>query len=259
MIFGITHNEIILFSLILARVSSAMMVFPIFGSNAFPIQIKISLSLLLSIVMVPILATTPVGVSPTVSILLINVCKEIVVGVLLGFLASMMFAGIELAGQLIAVQMGFGMVNIMDPQAKHNITIISQIQVLLASMIFLAIDGHHFLLDGLNQSFAAIPPLTAHFQEEIFHVNMKMASSIFLAAVKIGAPVIVSLLLTSIALGLTARVVPQMNVFIVGIPLKIGIGLAVMAFSLPLFAYVFQSIFMQFKSDFFVMIGLLGR
>jgi len=198
--------------------------------------------------------------APTdISHLILNLSKEVLVGLILGFLASLIFAGVELAGQLISMQMGFGIVNVYDPQTSRQIPIVGQFYSYVAMMIFLAINGHHFLLEGIFQSFKTIPLSMATFRSSLVELNMSIAGTIFVSAIKIGVPVIVALLLTSIALGLVARAVPQMNVFFVGMPLKIGMGLLALAFSLPLFAYVFRYIFIQFQTDFFKVLRLLGQ
>jgi flagellar biosynthetic protein FliR len=259
MIFGILYNDIILYVLVFARIASALSILPILGSQSYPAQVKIGLSLLFSFLLMPTLKTTNVAEASSVLFLLMDISKEIVVGLLLGFLASMLFAGIELAGQLIAIQMGFGMVNVLDPQSFQQVSLISQVKVLIASMLFIAIDGHHFLLEGLYQSFTAVPLLGAKFPREIFEINMHVGAMIFISAVKIGAPVIVTLLLTSVSLGLVARAVPQMNVFFVGMPLKIGLGMAAMSFSLSFFAYAFRTFFDQFKVEYMSLIRLLGH
>ena len=154
--------------------------------------------------------------------------------------------------------MGFGIVNVYDPQTSRQIPIVGQFYSYIAMMIFLAIDGHHFLLEGLFKSFKTIPLTSASFKSGIVEINMTMMSSMFISAIKIGIPVIVTLLLTSIALGLVARAVPQMNVFFVGMPLKIGMGMLALSFSLPLFAYVFRNVFIQFQTEFLKLLRLLG-
>ncbi len=257
MIFGITQKEIITFILVLARVGTAIALFPVFSSMSIPALAKVGASVFLTLLIMPLLTLNNVPPASNTDAVLLALGKEAIVGLLLGFLTSFLFAAIELAGQLIAIQMGFAMANVMDPLTQNQSTVISQFYTLLSIMIFLLLDGHHFLLSGLCQSFAAVPLTSAHFGAEISKVNVKMMSTLFISATKIGAPVIVALLIASIALGLVSRAVPQMNVFLVGIPLNIGLGLAVIAYSLPLFTIVFRDMFMQFKTDFLTVIKLL--
>lgn len=256
--FGINQNEIVLFLLVFARVSAALAIFPILGSNSVPLYTKIGAGLFLSILIEPMVANTALPQHLATAAIILNVGKEIIVGLLMGFISTLLFAGIEIAGTFAGMQMGFGIVNVIDPQTQQQVSIISQFQILMVSMIFLMIDGHHFLLSGLYQSFQIIPPMAAHFRSVIFEINMKAAANIFVAAIKIGAPVIVALLLTSFALGLIARAVPQMNVFIVGLPLKIGIGLMALAFSLPFITRLFEQMYIQFRVDFSTLIRAMS-
>jgi len=256
--FGINQNQIVLFLLVFARVSAALAVFPIFGSNSIPLYTKIGAGLFLSFLIMPVVASTTLPQHLATAVIIFNVGKEVIVGLLMGFIATLLFAGVEIAGTFAGMQMGFGIVNVIDPQTQRQVSIIGQFQILMVSMIFLIIDGHHFLLSGLYQSFEAIPPVAARFRSVIFDINMKMAANIFVAAVKIGAPVIVALLLTSFVLGLVARAVPQMNVFIVGLPLKIGLGLMALAFSLPFVARLFEEMFIQFRVDFSTLIRAMS-
>lgn len=259
MFLGISQNEFTLFLLVFTRITSALVVFPVFNSTTIPTQMKIGSGLAISLLTLPLLKNSGVPVPADISHLILNLSAEVLVGLILGFLASLVFAGVELAGQLISIQMGFGIVNVYDPQTSRQIPIVGQFYSYLAMMIFLAIDGHHFLLEGLFQSFKTIPLSAPSFKSAIVELNVTMMSSVFVSAIKIGVPVIVTLLLTSIALGLVARAVPQMNVFFVGMPLKIGMGLLALSFSLPLFAYVFRNIFIQFQTEFFKLLRLLGK
>ena len=254
----LTNKEIIIFLLAFARITSALAVMPILGSQSIPAQAKIGASLLFSALIVPMIHNVPLPDAPTIPLVILNISKEVVVGLMLGFIGTLLFASIELAGRLLAIQIGFGMVNVIDPQSQRTVSVIAQIKSLLASMIFIIIDGHHFLLQGLYQSFMAVPVTTAHFNTLLYNINVHMGATIFLSAIKIGAPIITTLLLTSVAMGLVARVVPQMNVFIVGFPLKIGLGLMAMIISLPIFAYVFKLMFIDFKTSYLALIRALG-
>jgi len=259
MFLGISQNEITIFLLVFMRITTAFVVFPVFNSTTIPTQTKIGAGVVLTLLTFPVLRNSVIMVPADTSHLILSLSTEVLIGLILGFLASLVFTGVELAGQLISMQMGFGIVNVYDPQTSRQIPIVGQFYSYIAMMIFLAIDGHHFLLDGLFKSFKTIPISSASFKSGIVELNMSMMSSIFVSAIKIGIPVIVTLLLTSIALGLVARAVPQMNVFFVGMPLKIGMGLIALSFSLPLFAYVFRNIFVEFQTEFLKLLRLLGQ
>ncbi len=124
-----------------------------------------------------------------------------------------------------------------------------QFQYVVSLLLFLLINGHHFLLNALRSSFVAIPIGTAQFTKLITANIIQMSAEIFRIALQIGGPALVALFLISFVMGIIARTVPQMNIFIVGFPLKIGVGLAMVGVSMPLFIYVFGKLFNQFETS----------
>lgn len=257
MLLGFTYNDILLYLLLFVRVFTALTVFPILGSNNVPIQVKIYTGLVLAILLYNSVGTTaPLG-EWSIMLFVFNVGKEVLIGLLLGFIPTVMFAAIELAGHLISMQMGLAIVNVYNPQTQTQASVIGQFQVFIASMIFLAIDGHHLFLEGLFQSYQVVPIIMLKLQAGLYDFSMAMATQLFISAIKIGAPVVITLLLTSVALGLVARAVPQMNVFIVGMPLKIGVGFIIIAVSLPIFGYVFNHMIKHFEQDMITVLRLL--
>jgi len=224
-----------------------------------PQQAKVGAALFITLLLMPLINHNSIATPPDITHIIFLISREVLVGLILGFLSSLLFIAVEIAGQLISMQMGFGIVNVYDPESNQQVPVVGQFYMLLALMIFLAIDGHLFLLEGLNKSFTAVPLTTAHFPSALTEMFVRISSGLFISAIKIGIPIIVTLTLTNVALGLVARAVPQMNVFFVGMPLNIGMGLIALAFSLPLFAYIFRSIYTHFQNDFFQVLQLLGR
>jgi flagellar biosynthetic protein FliR len=154
-----------------------------------------------------------------------------------------------MAGELIGVDMGFGIVNIIDPMSGEQVSLIGQYKYILSLLLFLIINGHHFLLNALRGSFLAIPLGAANFRGMITDQIIFMSTEIFKIAIQISGPALVALFLTTFVMGIIARTVPQMNIFIVGFPLKIFVGLFMLAISLPLFVYVFGKLFGRFETS----------
>ncbi len=250
------HDLAVLF-LVFGRIVAIIALFPIFGHNNVPAMAKVGLSLLLSLILYPMVKTATFEVPVEVFPLIFLFTKEVFVGMAIGFTAVLLFAGVELGGTLIGMQMGFGIARVIDPQTRQQTSIIGQVQQLLALLVFLVIDGHHFLIRALTFSFEAIPVLGSRLTSTMATKLLAMGGDIFEIAVKIGAPVIVALLLTSVAMGILARTVPQMNIFIVSFPLKIGVGMLVLGMSLPIFLMVFRKLFAQFQTDFLALIRLM--
>ena len=163
--------------------------------------------------------------------------------------------------------MGFGMANVIDPLSSLQVPLIAQFQYLLAALIFLCIDGHHWLLQAIAASFKVIS-----FSEVLSSTNsvllhpvkaavflVEMFRDIFIIAIKISAPTMVALFLTSVALGILARAVPQINIFILGFPIKIAVGLLSLATSLPLFVYVLQGLFLNMREDISALLSVISN
>lgn len=253
----ITLQELVILFLIFARVVAIVALLPIFGNVNIPPPARVGLALFLTFILFPSLKQSNVPVPEAVFPLLLLFAKEIAIGMTIGFTAVLIFIGVQHGGTIVGMQMGFGIVNVIDPQTQEQTSIIGQVQQLLALLIFLVIDGHHFFIRALCQSFEEIPIFAGKFSPNIVMKLIAMSGEIFEVAIKIGAPVIVALLLTSVGLGILARTVPQMNIFIVSFPLKIGVGMLVLTASLPLFLLVFRKIFAQFQTDFLTLIRLM--
>jgi len=162
-----------------------------------------------------------------------------------------------LAGQIVDIQMGLGMVNIIDPITSTQISVMGQYYYLIATLVFLSVDGHHLLLRALADSFTLVPLGQAHFTAALGTKMMAMFSQIFFIAFRVGAPVIGALFITNMALGVVARTVPQMNVFIVGMPLNLAVGFMITALSMSFFVFVLQGLFKGMVRDLAVLIQAL--
>lgn len=251
-------NKLEVFFLIFARVSTILVVFPVFGYRGTPPPLKIGLAFLLAVLLLPVVGTPASAGSENLLSYFVALLGEVSAGLLVGFVASLLFMGVYFMGQLVGIQMGFNIVEVIDPQSEAQVSLLGQFHYLLAVLIFLTIDGHHFLIQALGKSFEAIPLLGVDFSRPLALKLIRLTGGVFEAGAKIAAPVLVTLMLTTVALGILARLLPQMNLFAVGFPLQIAVGLATMALGLPLFLYVFQKLYAQFQQDLVAIIALLG-
>ncbi|OPL16132.1 MAG: hypothetical protein AVO38_08640 [delta proteobacterium ML8_D] len=241
----ITAEQLQLFIFILLRVSAMMVTIPIFGNRNVPIRAKGGLSLIIAFLLFPFIKFN----LPPLEIfsLILGMLGEVIIGIIIGFAGRLAFAGVQIAGQLIGFQMGFAVVNVFDPITSEQVSIIAQFQYLIAMLIFLAVDGHHVFLSAIAESYRIILPFDFCFSAELMRSIVAISKDIFIIAVKIGAPVITALLMTSIGFGLIARTVPQINILIVGFPLKIAIGLIGIGLSLPLFTKIMGRVFLAYE------------
>jgi len=209
---------------VLVRVSIILFLLPIFGAKGIPILWKAGFSLLISMILTPLVP--PPKIFPgTVLEVLIGVISEGMMGVLMAFGVRMLFATVQIAGQFMAFQMGFSMARAMDPVTGAQSTVLSQFLYLFMVLIFFSIDGHHYFIQALANSFYVVPPNSFHLNASLSTLLIKTSSQMLVIALKIAAPVIIALFLTSLALGIVARTVPQVNILMVGFPIKVTIGL----------------------------------
>ncbi|QPJ65446.1 MAG: flagellar biosynthetic protein FliR [Candidatus Nitrohelix vancouverensis] len=234
--------EIESFIFIFIRVGAMFLFVPILGSRQIPIQIKVGLSLLIAITIFPIVKpTVAVGEMRGVFELAIYMFSEITIGFAIGFAARLFFMTVQLAGTVVDFQMGFGVVNVIDPQTESNVSITAQFQNILAILIFLAVDAHHILIQAVTQSFFMINTRELHFDTFTPELILTLFISAFTVAIKLAGPIMAILFFIAVGLGLVARTVPQMNVFIVGFPLQIGAGLLMLGVSMEFFNIVLQN------------------
>lgn len=229
------------FLFLLLRVGALLVAMPLFGGPGVPQHVKIGLGVLIAALLYPVIDAV---VPPSHLLgLLLMVAQEIAIGLGMGFIVSLFFLGLQLAGQLMDVPIGFGMVNVLDPHFGGQIPILGQFQNVLAVLIYFSINGHHAVLRALADSYVHIPIGTAAWNGALAEVIIDAVTSMFLLGVRIGVPVMAAAFLTDVALGIVNRAVPQINVFITGYPIKIAIGLFTVTVGLPVYVGLLGSVF----------------
>jgi flagellar biosynthesis protein FliR len=189
----------------------------------------------------------------TMSYILV-VFKQIMIGAVIGYASYLIFAAIQLAGQIIDLQMGFGIVNVIDPLSNNQVSIMGQFQFILGVLIFLSINGHHFLFQAITDSFRFVPLTGVGLTQATVNKLADLFVNMFVIAFKIAGPATLALLLTNVTLGMIARTIPQMNVFIVGLPLNILVGLLAVMISLPILANLFNTLLTAMWDDIYYII-----
>lgn len=244
MIFlNIPLPQLQLFFLVFLRVSAILMSIPVFDSKSIPLFFKISLAFASSIVLFPLLKIDPIPVVSSVFTLVLGAAGEILFGLAIGFSVKLLFAGVQLAGQLAGYQMGLALANVMDPASSEQVPLLAQLNNLFALLVFISINAHYWFIRALTHSYRIVPPLNVKFNGSLMEQLIQLAGNMFVIGIQVGAPVIAALLITSVAFGLIARTVPQMNVFIVAMPLKIGVGFLFFGFALPYFSAFLENLF----------------
>ncbi len=248
---ALTPDQIQIFLLVFVRVTAILVLLPVLGANSVPMKVKAGLSLLLTILVYPqvTMAEGSGGLS-SISLFTFSVLKEACVGLVIGYTTLFLFAAVQFAGIMVDRQMGFAMVQLLDPMSNSESSVTGQLHVLLFSIIFLLLNGHYFLILAVQKSFELIPLFGVKFATgSLASFFSSMVGNLFELSLRFAAPVFIILVLASAALGIVARTVPQLNIFFVGLPLKIGLGLVATIMVLPLLAHMFQGIMKSIIED----------
>jgi flagellar biosynthesis protein FliR len=239
-IFNLNYAEFESFLFVFFRVGALILFVPILGSRQIPMSMKIGFILFISIVVFPMVKDRPLPEPRGIIELSVFLIADVTIGLGIAYIARLIFAAVQVAGTVVDFQMGFGVVNVIDPQTDTQVSVTAQFHNILAVLMFLAIDAHHFIIQAIVESFFIINPAEVNFANITPEYMLHLFSGTFTTAVKIAAPIMAILFFLSVGLGLVARTVPQMNVFIVGFPLQIGVGLLMVGLSMSFFSILVQ-------------------
>lgn len=224
-IFAFDPATFLSFVLTFMRVSLVVFLLPFFGGEFTPIQVKAAVCIVLTAAIWPDLAAIPGGAFPghpwSIGLMLLS---ELILGLGLGLLVQFIFAGIQLGGQIVGFQMGFSMLSIGDPLSNQQIIITSFLANMVAMAVFLALNGHLYLLSALMGSFKLVPPGGLLLTPQSVTDMVGLSAGMFVLALKVSGPVIACLFMVELALALMARTAPQMNLLVLGFPIKIAVG-----------------------------------
>jgi flagellar biosynthesis protein FliR len=246
--------------LIFARVAGIFGSAPILSSPRIPLFPKIGLAVMMALVLFPVAGGLQNGLPTQTLPFIFLALKEAVVGLVIGFIANLLFTAIHIAGQLIDMQTGFAFAGIIDPNTGNHSAIAGEFQSILAWMLFLSVNGHHMLLNGVAESFRALPLGTFTAGAGLLDGVLVLSSRIFVIALQIGAPIVGAVLLSDLGLALLSRTIPQMNVFVLGFPIKMALGMILLLLSLPYIGVIERNLFNLIRSAIthFTLLGAAG-
>lgn len=242
-LLGIGSLKLVTGMLIFVRVLGLFTAAPIFGHVRVPAQVKIGMAVVISLMLVPLVPAPAPVVGSDILLFISAVVKEAAVGLILGFVAMLAFVAIQLAGEAADMQVGFGLASMADPLLGTHTSLIGQFQFTVATLLFLVLNGHHLLVAALVKSFSLLPLGAFAYQPVLTDRILDILVGLFVLGLSIGAPVMLAVFLTDLALGLLGRTVPQMNLLLVGFPVKIAVGLSMLLVSLPFFITVCRGLF----------------
>ncbi|RLQ95730.1 flagellar biosynthetic protein FliR [Falsibacillus albus] len=230
------------FLLVFVRVSTFFVTMPLFSYRTIPARHRIGLAFLLAWIMYYSIDAEPFEINGEYFLLIL---KEAMVGLMIGFVAYMIMSAVQIAGGFIDFQMGFAIANVIDPQTGAQSPLMGQYLYTFALLLLLTVNGHHLILDGIYYSYQFIP--IDHWipwgNANLIEFIIRSFSSMFVIAFQMAIPVVACLFLVDAALGIVARTVPQLNVFVVGFPIKIGVSFIVLTIVLGVMMSVVEGIF----------------
>ena len=228
----------------LTRILGAIAASPLYGHPSFRARGKVLLGVMLAMIIAPVIPAVPAADPMSMAGLLI-LMQEFLIGVAMGFSMRIVFAAVEMAGEIASATMGLGFASVFDPMTRGRSAAVSQFLVLISTMAFLAVDAHLVLLEALGESFVTMPISATPASSNLALQLVKWGSTIFSVGLQLSLPIVAALLITNVALGILTRAAPQLNIFGIGFPVSLGVGLILISQTLPYLSIPLQNLFNQ--------------
>ena len=229
---------------IFVRIAAMFSIAPVFGSRLIPIRVRVLAAFAITLALFPVVPPVPAYDVLSISGMLVLV-QQFVIGIAMGFVLQLMFNAATMAGEVIAMTMGLGFAQMMDPQNGIQVPVVSQFFVIVATLLFLAFDGHLMLVAIVGQSFLTLPIAPLNFDTTMVWSLLEWASTMFIGAIVIAIPVVTGLLIANLTMGVMTRSSPQLNIFAVGFPITMIAGFVLLFLVMPIFVPTFESLLTQ--------------
>ena len=260
---GLTHTIHILlpqlqaFLVLVSRIGGLLAALPVFSGRTIPGKVKLGLVLTLSLMLAPSIPMPTVSLDPM--ILAGGLLSEMTIGVTIGLAVRLMFGALEVAGELLGMQLGFGAAHLFDPTTSQQTPMIAQLFTMLASLIFLSLNAHLFAMATIIHSYEAIPAFGAHLSSHLGEEILLLSQRMFTIGLKLAAPVLITILLINVLMALLGRAVPQVQVFVLSFPITIAGGLLVLSLGMPFTVALIGSEFEQLQLTIEALLRSLGH
>ena len=239
-LFEFATVDFIAMTLVFFRMSSLVLTMPFFGGKQIPPQVKMAFVLGLTVLIYKTIDFEQAYIPTSIWEYGILIAKEMAIGIFLGSIASLGFFGVQLGGEIIGIQMGLAQGQALDPLTQTNIPTIGQFFTLFIMVIFLLFNGHHYLLRIFMDSYEYVPIFTPHYTERIFEFVIRSFNIVIEMGMRVAIPGLAFAFILRVVFGFMARLVPQMNIFVLSLPIQILGGLIITSFCLPLIVILFQ-------------------
>jgi len=240
MLTALLVHHFLVFTLVLARVSGLVMTAPIFASQSAPMQVRALLSVAIALLVTPSYLGLPIDAPQTLVDYLIYATSELLIGLLLGLGIQILFAGVQVAGQIISQLSGMSLADVFNPALETEVPLVAQVLSYVTMAVFVLIDGHRVVMAALLDTFHVIPPGQGMIGDSVLATLITIVGQSFSVGVRAAAPAMTALLLATLVLGLVSRTLPQLNVLLVGFSLNAILTQGILLLSLGGVAWVFQ-------------------
>lgn len=240
----LTETTLAAFLAVLGRVAGAVLAAPFFRRGQVPVLIRAALCLVLTLFLVPLVGAEGFRLDLAFPV---RLAYEVLVGLFIGYLFTLVVSGVTMAGGLMDFEMGFGLAHAFDPTMGAFSSLLARFYTMLAVLVFFLAGGHHLLVVSVLASYRVFPAGSLQLPSVLSTAAARAAAEVFVVAVKVAAPVVGALFVADVVFGLVARSVPQLNVFVLGIPLKVLLGLLAVAVTMPASVLFLRRLFEGFE------------
>ena len=240
------------FLVLISRIGGLLAALPVLSGRSVPLKVKGALVLALGVLLAPLIHLPAVPYDPLV--LAAGLLSELVIGLAIGLAVRLFFGAFEVAGEMIGVQMGFGVVQLLDPATQRQTPLMAQYFTLLASLVLLSLNAHMLIVATILSSYESIPAFGATLPSGAGDEVLRLSQHMFMIGLKLAAPVLIIILMINILLAILGRAVSQINVFVLSFPITIVGGLAVLSISMP---FTVELLIQEIERLQFTIFGLL--
>ena len=230
--FGVAVENFDAILLVLIRMSGLFILSPVFGRQNMPALFKVGFAFFLALIYITATENLAVDYQESMVLYVIYVIKELAIGIVMGYVTYIVMSGIYLAGQIIDNQIGFGYANVLDPITNIQVPLTSNFYYTYIILIFLLINGHHMIIRALFYSYKIIPLGQLTFSSDVIQELGSLMAEMFGIALRISAPIIAAVFIADVVLGVLSKTIPEMNVFVLGMPIKVMLGLIIITITI---------------------------
>lgn len=245
------------FLVLVSRIGGIVAAFPMLSGRAVPAKIKIALVVMLGLALSPLIRLPPL--SRDAIEMTAGLASELLIGLVIGLAVRLLFGALEVAGELLGTQIGFGAVQLLDPMTSQHSSLLSEYFRIIASLVFLSVNAHMVVVAAIVASYESIPPFGATLSPAVGEEVIQLAQHMFLVALQLSAPVLVATILINVLLAMLGRAVAQINVFVLSFPLTIAVGLLILGLALPYSVSLFEREFIGLHGTIERLLRILGH